>query len=301
MERKITVALTSHRVEELKQLKEEARKNQVFILEEPENKSLYQFFEGELNAEEYIDHINTSFPVFTHNYVHLLKELYNEGLEIVQIDPYSQNLEEIYRDIEKGGHGDLQGKEMDVVRKVEKRVTYTWLKYHQEFLDQNFDEIVKGTVLFARADAQRFRSKDLMRARHVVRSLESVECGNILVEAGRMHFLLPEFLKKMVEDSYIETVDLVERTASSCGLELVQNPGNVLTEKFILDEKLTDDEANLMAAQGLIYISLIKKEEMLPKDEKCPHLKDEVEVARHANSLSYEECKEEFERIWGFN
>lgn len=299
MEGKITVALTSHRVEELKQLEEEINKNQVLILEEPENKSLYQFFEGKMDIEEYIEHINTSFPVFTRSYLHLLKRLYGEGLEIVQIDPYSQNLEEIYRDIEKGGHGDLQGKEMDVVRKVEKRVTYTWLKYHQEFLDQNFDEIVRGTVLFARADAQRFRSKDLMRARHIASFVEEVD-GNVMVEAGRMHFLLPEFLKNMIGN--IDTIDLVDRTARDCDLELVQNPGNVLTEKFILDEKLTDDEASLMAAQGLIYISLIKKEELLPTDEyPCPHLKDEVEVAKYANSLSYEQCREEFQRIWNFD
>ncbi|MFO7967365.1 MAG: hypothetical protein R6U44_07180 [Archaeoglobaceae archaeon] len=296
---KVTVALTSHRVEELEQLEEEARKNQVLILEEPENKSLYRFFEGELDMEEYIEHVNTSFPVFTRSYLQLLKELYDEGLEMVQIDPYSQNLEEIYRDIERGGDGDLQGKEMGVVKKVEKRVTYTWLKYHQEFLNQHFDEIVKGTVLFARADAQRFRSKDLMRARHIASFVENTE-SNILVEAGRMHFLLPEFLKNMVE-CQVDTVDLVERTARDCDLELVQNPGNVLTEKYILDEKLADDEAKLMAAQGLIYISLIKKEEFLPTDEyPCPHLKDEVEVAKHANSLSYHQCKEEFERIWEF-
>ncbi len=299
MVRKITVALTSHRVEELEQLEEEARKNRVFILEEPENNSLYRFFEEEIGVEEYMDHVNTSFPVFTRSYLQLLKRLYNEGLEIVQIDPYSQNLEQIYRDIERGGDGDLHGKEMDVVRKVEKRVTYTWLKYHQEFLQQNFDEIVKGTVLFARADAQRFRSKDLMRARHIAKFVEKVD-GNVMVEAGRMHFLLPEFLRTMVGN--VDTVDLVERTARDCDLELVENPGNVLTEKYILDEKLGDDEAKLMAAQGLIYISLIKKEELLPTDEHlCPHLKDEVEVAKNASSLRYEECKEEFERLWEFN
>lgn len=300
MENKITVALTSHRVEEIQQLEEEARKNQILILEEPENKSLYQFFEGELDIEEYIEQVNTSFPVFTRNYLQLLKQLYEDGLEIVQMDPYSQNLEEIYWDIEKGGHGDLQGKEMDVVKKVERRVTYTWLKYHQEFLDQDFDGIVKGTVLFARADAQRFRSKDLMRAKHIARFTERID-GSVMVEAGRMHFLLPEFLRSMV-DSNVNTVDLVERTARDCGLELLQNPGNMLTEKYILDEKLTDDEAGLMAAQGLIYISLIKKEELLPTDEyPCPHLKDEIKVAEYANSLSYHQCKEEFERIWNFD
>lgn len=304
MERKITVALTSHRVEELKQLEEEVSKNQVLILEELQNESLYQFFEGKMSVEDYISHIDTIFPVFTGEYLKLLKEFYNEGLEIVQIDPYSQHLEEIHRAIEEGRVDELRGKEMDVVKKVEKRVTYAWLKYQQEFVDQHFDEIVKGTVFFAQADAQRFRSKDLMRARHITRFLENSESPNILVETGRMHFLLPELLKKLIEDSYTDTasVDLVERTAESYNLQLVENPGNLLTEKYIINEKLRDEEARLMAAQGLIYISLIKKEELLPTAEHpCPHLEDEVEIAKHANSLSYEECKEEFQRIWEFD
>lgn len=299
MERKITAALTSHRVEMLKHLEQEARKNQALILEEPEDSGLYQLLEGKLDVEDYISRINTTFPVFTGKYLNLLKNLYNEGSEIVQIDPYSQNLEQIHRAIEEDRLDELQGKDIDTVKKVERKVTYTWLKYHQEFLEQNFDEIVKGTTLFAKADAQRFRTKDIMRAKHIARNLGSNE--SVLVEAGRMHFLLPELLKKMVNSS-VETVDLVEKTARSCNLELVENPGNVLTEKYILDEELSGDEAKLMAAQGLIYISLIKKEELLPTDEyPCPHLLDEIEVAEYANSLSYQQCKEEFERIWNFD
>lgn len=73
----------------------------------------------------------------------------------------------------------------------------------------------------------------------------------------------------------------------------------MLTEKYILDEELSGDEAKLMAVQGLIYI--LKKEELLPIDEyPCPHLLNEIEVAEYANSLSYQQCKEEFERLWNF-
>ncbi|MFP3909470.1 MAG: hypothetical protein ACOC5L_03620 [Halobacteriota archaeon] len=301
MERKITVALTSHRVEMLDLLEEEARKNQVLILEEPQNEGLYQFLEGKMDAEYYISQIDTTFPVFTGKYLSLLKELYNEDLEIVQIDPYSQHLEEINKAIEEGKLDELSGKGIDVVKRVEKGVTYAWLKYQQEFVDQNFDEIVKGTIFFAQADAQRFRSKDFMRAKHIASFLETSESSNILVETGRMHFLLPEILKKLIEDSYIATVDLVEKKARSCNIQLFENPGNLLTEEYIINKKLGEEEAKLMAAQGLIYISLIEKEELLPTDKNpCPHLKDENKIAEYANGLSYDQCKQEFERIWEF-
>ncbi len=135
-----------------------------------------------------------------------------------------------------------------------------------------------------------------MRAEEIAKVLE-VESGGVLIEAGQIHLLLPCYLEELGFE--VSTLNLPEMIAKRLGIELYPNPGNELTKKFMLDEDVDEETAKIMAARGIIYISLIPKDEMLPTNEKpYPHLIEENRIAKAVSKLSYEGCKRLFYKIW---
>jgi len=298
----INVGFTTHRVEILKLLEKELEKSKAIILEEPKNTKLYDYFEGKKGLSEYIEELNTTLPVFTIHFLKLLKKMHGKGIKILQIEPYLENLEKIYRAIDKGEFENAaMGEDIETVREVERKATEMLIKYQEAFLRQDFDGVIDATINFTKADAERFRVRDYMRAREIKEIMEKDELpSNIFVEAGQMHFLLPEHLSRMLQNSEITVIKIVEKMAEYCNLKLISNPGNQLTSEYIMGKKIDRDYERLMAARGIIYISLIKKEEMVPSNNNpCPHLMDEMRVADYVSKLSYEDCRKKFIKLWG--
>jgi hypothetical protein len=283
----------------------EAIKNEVIILEEP-GTNLVDLLKGRITIEEYIRNLNTTFPLFTKYQGEMLKRLYDLGKEILQIEPYLKNLERIYKAIENNEFEEvIKNPDVEAVREIEKRATEALIRYHEAFLHGDFDGVVEATINFTRADAERFRMRDYMRAKEIAKILKTGKLpSKILMEAGQMHILLPEYLKKLLKEevrAVISTISLPERIAEKIGLELVPNPGNELTRKYIIGEKVPENTEKLLAAKGLIYISLISKDEKMPtKENPYPHLTEEIEVSKFVNKLSYEDCKSKFEKIWKY-
>ncbi len=295
------VGFISHRVEILEEFEAEAKKYRAIILEEPENRQLYDFFDGEITLDDFIMNIDTTLPVFSRKYVELLRKLYESGVTILQVEPYLENLGKIYRAIESGEFDEIiRDKEVSRVRETERKATQAMIEYQEAFLKKDFDSIVESTINFTKADAERFRFRDYLRAQYIKKIIHEKDLStDILIEAGQIHFLLPEYLKEIMPDARVSSMNLIERVAERINLKLVENPGNKLTRKYIRGEKVDRDEERLLAARGLLYISLTRKDEMLPTDEiPFPHLEDEKKVIEYVNSLSYEECKEKFENYW---
>ncbi|RLI74101.1 hypothetical protein DRO97_06370 [Archaeoglobales archaeon] len=282
---KAYVLFTSHRVEFLEHFESEAMKYDVIVLEEPKNDRLFEYFDGKITRDEYVKSLDTSFPHYTLLHLELLRRLHKKGKKILQIEPYLEKLNKIYELIEKGEVGGDP-----VVREVERKVTRAWIEYQEAFMKKDFDELVEKTIEYTKVDAERFKVRDEMRAEKIV-ELD----GEVLVEAGQIHILLPIFL--MERGCEVLTKSIPNEIAKNLGYEWSFNPGSELTKKYMLNEDVKDEK--LIAARALIYISMISKKEILPSEkEKYPHLMDEIKVVSFVNKLNYNDCKKLFEKIW---
>ena len=286
------VVFVSHRVEQLPLLEELAGKYDTIVLEEPKNRELEELLEGKMDVEEYVKWLDTPFPLFTRYQAEMLLRLHRIGKKILQVEPYLEVIEGIHDAVEAGVFEEyIKDETVEAVREVERRATEAHLRYQEVFMKRNFDKLVEATVSFAKVDAERFRMRDYMRAKALSK------LGDVLVEAGQMHVLLPKCLRRMGVE--VETVSLPEIAAKKCGLKLIHNPGTVLTRKYIVGEKVNPEEEKLLAAQALVYISIVSKEEMLPtKENPFPHLIDEIRAAKFASKLSYQNCRKVFEKMW---
>lgn len=293
----VLILFTSHRVEMLPHFEEEAKKRDVIIIEEPRDEYFQRMLEESVKVEEYVHNLNTSFPVYSKHQCEILRRLHGMGKKIYQSEPYLEALEVIHKAIEKGEFERLpRGGVIAEVQNIERTVNEAWLDYQEAFIKKDFDALVDATVRFTKADAERFKIRDRMRAEEVAKIIEESN-GSVLIEAGQIHILLPKYLEEL--GFKVSTLNLPEVIAKMLGIELYPNPGNELTKKFMLEEDVDDDTARVMAARGIMYISLIPKEEMLPsEDNPYPHLIEENKVAKAVSKLSYEGCRKLFYKIW---
>ncbi len=285
------ILFTSHRVEMLKHFEEIAKSYDTIIIEEPRDKDFERMLKGEISIGQYVENLNTSFPMYSMYQCKILRKLYEMGKRIYQVEPYLETLESIHRAIESGKKISIDEKTLKV-REIEKEVGSAWIDYQEAFLRRDFDSLVDATVRFTKADAKRFIIRDEMR----VEEIEKI--GDGLVEAGQIHVLLPEILKERGFD--VDVIDLPKEVANKLGIEFYLNPGNELTIRYMLGEHVDEETARLMCARSIIYVSLIPKDEMLPsEDDPYPHLKRECKIARFVRRMNYDECRNMFYKIWG--
>ncbi len=298
------IIFTSHRVELLPLLSRCIEDYKCLVLEEPETEELKQLLAGKMSAKEYAMWMDTPFPAYTEKLAEVLLKI-RKRKKVLAVEPYLQVIEGIHKAVEEGRYEEyVKDGVVKRVLEVERKATKALLDYQEAFMSKDFDLIVENTVRFARADAERFVLRDRMRAERIVEVVElsGVPDNEFAIEAGQIHFLLESFLRETLEKS-IGSLNLVEVAAREAGIKYVKNPGNELTEYYIkeivgLNFKERKD-CELLAAQALVYITIVKKEEMLPTEScKYPHILDEVRAAKIARSLGYEGCRRFVERVW---
>ncbi|AGK60890.1 hypothetical protein Asulf_00883 [Archaeoglobus sulfaticallidus PM70-1] len=300
----IEVVLTSHRVEYIPMIRDSAMASEVIMLEEPPNDNLFRFFNGEMDLRSYVKSLDTSFPVYTYFLSDLLKHMNSMGKRILQIEPYLEIVQKMQKSIEDGTFEEfVKDKTIESVRNIEKKVFGAFIKYQEVFMSKDFDELVDATVNFSVADAERFRFRDEMRLSKIFEVIEHLrekdENMKIMIESGSIHTRIPERLNKELKEDYIKTVDLKRIAAKMLGIEYLKNPGTQLTEIFINDVDAGEEELKLLAARSLVYISKVSPQEMLPKSKNdFPHLVEEMEISKKVSSMDYDECKQEFMKIW---
>ncbi len=290
----IRIIYTPHRVEFLPLFSQQLKRFRVLVLEEPETIELRKLLSGEISAEEYAKWVDTGFPVYTTYLAKFLIDISNK-IKILAVEPYLQVIEGIHLAVEEGRYDEYVKDELvQKVLRVERKATAKLLEYQEAFMTKDFERVVNSVIEFARADAERFVLRDRLRAKKIA----EIESRDFAVEAGQIHFLLELELRELRE---VESVNLVEIASKIEGLKYIKNPGNELTEIYIkefagLSKEDADEE--LLAAQSLVYITLIRKDEMLPNKKKFPHLIDEIKCAKMARSLSYNQCKKFVENVW---
>jgi hypothetical protein len=155
------------------------------------------------------------------------------------------------------------------VYKAEKNATGTLLHFYESSMKNSFQNVLDAVRNFARADAERFRLRDTMRAKAIANVWQGKK--RAYVEAGAVHTHLEKALRRLLGTKYqIESLFLLKPVVQKLtGKAQVLAPGDILTEHYISRKKRNDEFETILSARSLIYIQLLEEE--VPKIRENPH------------------------------
>jgi hypothetical protein len=289
-----TIGFTSHRIESLCFAKRLMENHDVIIIEEAPTPGFVDMLEKKLSINEYIREGNMEFPEFSRRFYEVLRILYQKGKKILQVEPYMERLMQIYEifSVGKVPSDVIRIPGMREVYKAERIATEALLNFYESSLKASFLKVVESVKRFARVDAERFRLRDRMRARAIAKVLPDEK--NVYVEAGAIHIYLVKVLKQILGRRYrIKSEFLLESVVKELtGKKQVLVPGDLLTIHYILHKKADEEYETLQAARSLIYIKLLKKDEMIPsRAGQAPHVEDEIKVNELVSKLTIAQCE----------
>lgn len=294
----VTILYTTHRVEILPIFEKYANQHDVIILEEPYNENFEKMLRNEISIQEYVNNVYTEFPIFIIKQCEILRKLYNNGKIIYQIEPYLEALTKIYKAIEIGKFQEALSSDEFIryVHSIEKFVNEALIKYYDAVLEGDFEKVIETLIEFAKRDAYRIKIRDEIRAKEICKIIEEFKhkFKKILIEAGYIHILLQDFLKKYCNVD-TKTINVVKEIANELNISIPPHPGDLLTRNFLLNEDRGIEELKLYAARTVVYTMFIYKVEKVPSPVvKYPHLFNELKVLNFVNKLNYEQCKDLF-------
>jgi hypothetical protein len=296
----ITIGFSSHRIEMIPFAKRLMEDHDVIITEEAPDPKFSAMLNKKISIDEYLSNSDSGFPEFSSRMHKLLRELYRKEKVILQIEPYMEKLMNIHEMFFEGKKPSdvLKMPVLREVYKAEKNVTGALLHFYESSMKNSFQNVLDAVRNFARADAERFRLRDTMRAKAIARVLP--ENKRVYIEAGAVHIYLEKALRRLSGTKYqIESLFLLKPVVQKLtGKAQVLAPGDILTERYISHKKRNDEFETLLSARSLIYIQLLQKEEMIPsRSERTPHIKDEIRAIELVNKLSLEQCEELYKKI----
>jgi|GEM_PF-155534 len=293
-----TLGFSSHRVEVLPAALELMGRHQAVILEEAPEPDFPAMLAGETGIEEYLADKEVEFPRFTREELEGLRRLHRQGVEVLQVEPYLARLLGIHEALADGRpREEVEARpEFREVYAAETRATGALLRFYRLAHTAPFPAVVSAVQDFARADAARFRLRDVLRAEAL--AALGGRYSRLYVEAGYIHLYLVKALRRQSGPKAVRPVFLLAgRSRALCGRPRPLGPGDVLTLRSIFGQEMAPDTEALLAAQSLIHIQLLEKEELLPGREAAPHLVDEVRARRLSTALTYRDCEALYPRV----
>jgi hypothetical protein len=273
--------------------------HQIIVLEEPPSPYFLDMLEERVSVDDYMMELDTGFPQFQRLMCDMLRELHRSGRRIVQVEPYLEILLQIHELLAGGDTPEdvMKNPALEGVYQAEKRATGALIRYYSHCLKAPFHEVLETVKAFARADADRLKLREQMRSL-AIKSLVS-DHVDVYVEAGYIHYPLYLHLRKELEPQQKVRVIylLAPEIRKLQGIRRNLGPGDLLTLYYALHGRVREDVGNLLAARSLIYIKLLKKEELLPGVSKVPHCEDIIKVNRIVDSLSVEDCRVLFDQV----
>ena len=290
----LTIAFSPHRIETLPFAQKLMQKHDFIILEEPKNPLFYAFLKNEVSLEEYLKSSDFWFPEFVKETLLLMKNLHNQGKVILQIEPYLEIVSRFQNSLEKGENLEnlLDDPEIKEVYLKENKAVGKLIEFYEASIGDDFLKIVSTVKEFSKADAERFRLRDYLRAKAVLELLPSK--GKIYIESGTIHIYFKKLLHIYLKKPWkiFHKFLLEDFLKPKFNRPWIFPPGELLTLRYILKRKEDPHIENLLAARSLIYIKIIPKEEIIPTPEDpFPHAKREIEAINMVNKLSFEDCK----------
>jgi hypothetical protein len=174
---------------------------------------------------------------------------------------------------------------------MERATSGALLAFYQLSLQAPFDQVVESVKQFARLDAERFRLRDAMRAQALAEL--AGKFATIYVEAGHMHLALPgELHRRLNGNGKVRSRFLLrEESLRRHSRPRVFGPGDDLTFCYLFHRPVEPEHEGRLAAQSLIYIKLLSKEELPKGISLTPHLDEEIRLSELVRRLSYEDCR----------
>ncbi|MFZ5906331.1 MAG: hypothetical protein ACOYVJ_02835 [Nitrospirota bacterium] len=297
----VTIGYTSHSMETIPASKRIMEAHDLIITEEAPAPGFTLMLNKKIPIRTYIEEEHLEFPRFSKRYFVLLRVLYGDGKKILQVEPYIERLLKIYAMFSDGKNpSDVE--KIPALREVyaaEKRATAALLTFYERSISGPFPSVIESVRRFAKADAEKFRLRDSLRA-HSIAEVVRKERKRIFVETGSIHVYLERVLRRKLKQlCRIETVNLLEdHIRYLTGRSTFFPPGDILTLHYILRRKERRDYESLLAAQSILYSKLLKKEEILPsRKSRAPHLEDKIGITALVGNLTVEKCEELFSRI----
>jgi hypothetical protein len=296
----VTIGFSIHRPELIGIMADLMHRHDVIFLEEPPANGLEEMLQGDLSIDDYLLHAEVEYPEFSRRMCRLLRELYQNGSKIIQVEPFLENLLAIHTFFSQGhGPKDLQPESVcHQVYAAERDATKALLDYYQIVMTGSFEAAIQAIIRFARADAARFRLRDSMRAEALAAALK--KGSSAFIEAGVIHLALYHRLKKRLPEMVqLKPAFLARNVLKILGVEgHLFGPGDQLTLIYVFHPKThgTFREA-LLAAHALIYSKLIEKEEMSADLGNFPHIRNELACIGTVKLLTLEDCNRLFPLI----
>ncbi|MCL6620658.1 MAG: hypothetical protein K6T55_01020 [Syntrophobacterales bacterium] len=290
---RITVGLSSHRVEVLPAALELMGRQEAVVLEEAPEADFPAVLAGNVGLDDYLANQEVEFPRYSREQLLGLRRLHERGVRILQVEPYLERLIAIHEALAAGHpRGEVEAREeFREVYAAESRATAALLRFYRLAHTASFPEVVAAVQDFAQADAARFRLRDELRAQAIAPLVQDFR--RLYVEAGYIHLYLVRALRRQLAGrAAIRPVFLLApRSRALSGQPRPMGPGDLLTLNYIFGKKMGRATAARLAAQSLIHIQLLSKEELLPDWESTPHLLDEARARRLSTALTYPECQ----------
>ncbi|HDM76741.1 MAG TPA: hypothetical protein ENG51_09760 [Deltaproteobacteria bacterium] len=299
----ITIALASHRPETLALARERMSQADVVILEEPPHPDFELMLEGDISISDYLISADIEYPEYGAQLLRLLRKMHLTGKQIVQVEPYLERLIDIHCRFANGAsvEGVLKNPFLREVYIAERKATAALINFYRLSVEGSFQEIVDSVVRFAQVDAMRISLRDRLRAEKIADIIKSFnDRTNVYIEAGYIHIGIFKNLHRLLKKhSKIRPFYVVEKIVRPLiKSKLVLSPGDRLTLGYIFNRKCSRKKAELLAARSLIYVKLLEKDEIIPRnDQDFPHTMDEIEALKMLSKLDMEECHILFEKM----
>lgn len=296
----ITVGFGPHYLEAIPALVAHMQAHETIVLEEPPTPGFRKMLRIRMAVDEYLLQLDPGFPLFAKSMCLELRKLFAQKRRIVQVEPYLDGLVQIH-ELFADGRQPEDILALDGLRDIylaEKEATGALISFYSLSRTGDFRAVTDAVKAFARLDADRIRLRDQLRAKAIVDLAASER--KIFVEAGYIHYGLYRFLCAHVTASIrVRPVFLLQPVMQSLRAKRRNfGPGDVLTLLYVLHGSVPPDQGDLLAAQSLIAIQLITKDELLPENV-YPHCEDDALVNSLVRSLDYEQCHQLYRRIKG--
>ncbi|NNG14239.1 MAG: hypothetical protein HKM22_03690 [Gammaproteobacteria bacterium] len=289
----ITIGFSSHRPETLPFVAEQMQSHEAILLEEPETPGFEQMLKGKLSIENYLLDTDFEYPEFSLRSCELFQNLYQNGKQLFQVDPFITQLNAIHDFFASGGkpHEIEADTPRGIVYNAERDYSAALLAYYERCLTAPFDEVVRLVKRFAREDARRGRLRDQMRAEAINALIPAYK--SVYVEAGLLHLSLLNRLRERLPAEYrIRPAYLMAPVVRQLTTRRqAWGPGDMLTLLYTYRPGYARPRADRLAAQSLIYTKIIIKEEMAGPANTFPHTRNEVESSALVQKLTYSDCE----------
>jgi hypothetical protein len=296
----ITIGFSIHRSEIIDITADLMHRHDVIFLEEPPANGLQEMLQGDLSIDDYLLPTEVEYPEFSRHMCLLLRDLYQKGKKIIQVEPFLEHLLAIHTFFSQGHRPkELQPDSVHHrVYQAERDATKALLDYYQIVMNGSFKAAIQAIIRFARFDAARFQLRDSLRAKALAAALN--KGSSAFIETGVIHLALYHLLKKRLPESLqLKPVFLARKALKILGVKgHLFGPGDQLTLTYIFHPKTHGTfREELLAARSLIYSKLIEKEEMSADLETFPHSRNELACIDTVKLLTLEDCDRLFPLI----